>query len=462
MDYLTNDTMHRPVFYKDNLSWHPVNLPPINQLEDKLSPAIYEAVAIETPEGVKYSFEIRPLFALPQVIYGTAIVDKDCILKSYSLNENNLGVLLSGVSGAGKSLLAKLVCNDAVTRLGIPVLIITKRSVVYIKQFTDIFIKRNQSVVFFIDEFDKITQNIGGRSNIEEAKQNQNDLLSILDGYMDTHNLYLFTVNETKYVNQYFFNRPSRIRYHYKFDSLPREICDQLIDSTLLDKSNANIVRRVLFQVENPSFDLINEFITECNRFHEINPEILIKHFNVSYSNKCLKESYRIILTAGGKSLPEIIETHFPNKELFLSDPEFDSNIKLNEITDDMNYIRVNYNQFIHVPVKRMDSGRYTGPIRFMPTRVFDFKFLDDGGISFKFKMNREAVNTGISNLVSDVLYQHGQNTDYAEIKKKTEEIITHLEGLEYSVKCVPIAVNKNPIIASDTQPNSRYRDTPF
>ena len=74
--------------------------------------------------------------------------------------------------------------------------------------------------VFFIDEFEKMF----------EKPSDQSGLLSVVDGTSSKKNLFVFTANEKDKVNEYFFNRPSRIRYAYEYESLPDSIVLEVLE----------------------------------------------------------------------------------------------------------------------------------------------------------------------------------------------------------------------------------------
>lgn len=372
---MANSSLQKPIFFKDNNTWSPVNLPPQDSIEDKLPPAIYEPVVVRTQEGIKLYFETKSLFTMPETIYGTTIADSGRIITSYKESKNNLGVLLSGTSGAGKSLLAKIICNIGVAELGLPVMIITEGALEHIKLIVETLSKRNQNAVFFFDEFDKITQT--SKLSAEDAQRNQNSLLSILDGYLDTNNLYLFTANDIKYINQYFFNRPSRIRYHYKFNGLPQEVYTKMIEDKLVNRENVGVVSRIFFQVDNPSFDLLNEFITECNRFPDIDPEILIASFNITYSDRVLHNCYDISVNVNGLPFSEYIKSYLP-ADAVMTSLKFGTGVKLSELHRGFNYLDSKYNRFIDASVK---SPQHSSLLDIMCDDLIKLEPLNDGGL---------------------------------------------------------------------------------
>ena len=84
-----------------------VKLPPVNQLVDLLPAKVYRFTVKETMQGPIYSLEYADMPKQPAKLYGNINLQKDRILRSYKTQDKNLGVLLHGNGGTGKSTLAK-------------------------------------------------------------------------------------------------------------------------------------------------------------------------------------------------------------------------------------------------------------------------------------------------------------------------------------------------------------------
>src|SRR5687768_7672540 len=89
-------------------------------------------------------------FTFPKKIYGSVPEDVKFYSEAYRSTEKNLGIVLNGEKGSGKTLLATLLCKE----LGLPVIIITQRFAggAFVKFIDDI----QQPCVILLDEFDKV------------------------------------------------------------------------------------------------------------------------------------------------------------------------------------------------------------------------------------------------------------------------------------------------------------------
>jgi hypothetical protein len=217
------------------------------------------------PPGL-YRYSANPLgwwldrtaerFEFPYKIYG----NHDHILKrvktAWGSLEGNLGVLLNGIKGTGKTVSAQLVANWAIDN-GIPVLVVNHAiPLVQVLEHLD------QPVVVIFDEFEKT----------HSDKDEQHSLLTALDGMARSRHkrMYIFTTNN-KTVDDNFIDRPSRIRYCWEF----RRLEDEVIEAILNDLLMADVqhfrqeiltylaARRVL------SIDVAKTVINEVNLFKE-------------------------------------------------------------------------------------------------------------------------------------------------------------------------------------------------
>ena len=147
-------------------------------------------------------------------IYGNSQNRANHIVEAFRKNdaEHNLGVLLSGGRGLGKTLTTRLILEKFYGKK--PIIIISE----YINGMAD-FISKFKGCVILMDEFEKFT---GGNTDSEDENSltKQESLLSIFDGNTGcSGNLFLLTVNNTYKLNENLKSRPGRMRYHYKFTS---------------------------------------------------------------------------------------------------------------------------------------------------------------------------------------------------------------------------------------------------
>lgn len=219
-------------------------------------------------------------FKFSYKVYGMekGLVSRVC--KTFSAVKDNIGVLLSGIKGSGKTVTAKRICNE----LKLPVIIVAHKFdgvSSYINDF-------QQEAVFFFDEYEKIYDNYN------------HEMLSVMDGVMSTQykKLFILTTNET-YVNSNMLQRPGRIRYFKTFDQLPSDTILEIIDDLLIDKSLKDELIKFISELETITVDIVKCIVEECN-IHNEGPENFKDVFNVS---KATEEFNVFEVTAQGQEI---------------------------------------------------------------------------------------------------------------------------------------------------------------
>jgi DNA-directed RNA polymerase subunit F len=200
-------------------------------------------------------------FTFDYKLYGleTKLVNR--VLKSYhGKGTGNLGVLLNGLKGTGKSVSAKIISN----KLNLPVILISKE----IKNCHFFINSIPQNIVVFIDEYEKIF----GQSS---------EMLTIMDGALnsDYRRVFLLTTNELT-VDRNLIERPSRIRYLKKFSDLSPVIVAEIVDDILEHKELRESCIKFISSLETITVDIVKSVLEEVNIHHEA-PEEFADMFNV-------------------------------------------------------------------------------------------------------------------------------------------------------------------------------------
>jgi hypothetical protein len=200
-------------------------------------------------------------FKLPSKTYGDfAITDR--WIKSYQHNsEKNLGIILSGIKGSGKTITAQKFCIDS----GLPVIMLTNAWSG--AAFTDFITSPVfNNCIIFIDEFEKVYPD----HNDPDGNNPQKDLLSLMDGNFPTKLIFLLTVNEF-HINEYLINRLNRIKYRKHYDSIEQDVMDQVIDDLLSVEylKYRNTIYDFFDKLGMCTFDLLVNLIKEMNLFGE-------------------------------------------------------------------------------------------------------------------------------------------------------------------------------------------------
>lgn len=157
-----------------------------------------------------FFLEARADLEVKEKIYGVHPEKADKVLEAFTLFERNLGVILSGDKGIGKSFFARLLCAKAV-EAGYPVIIVDQ----FIPGIASYIESVEQEAVFLFDEFDKT---FGGVHPGENEADPQSGLLSLFDGISQGKKLFVITCNSLYKLNDYLVNRPGRFHYHFRFN----------------------------------------------------------------------------------------------------------------------------------------------------------------------------------------------------------------------------------------------------
>lgn len=156
-------------------------------------------------------------------LYGAHMDKVNKVLRSFDAFNRNLGVILSGDKGIGKSLFAKLLSIEAIKK-NIPLIVVDT----YIPGIASYIESIEQEVMVLFDEFDKT---FGEVRQEDGAASPQTHLLSLFDGVSAGKKLFVITCNTLHKLNEYLINRPGRFHYHFRFEyPSPQEIREYLQD----------------------------------------------------------------------------------------------------------------------------------------------------------------------------------------------------------------------------------------
>lgn len=215
-------------------------------------------------------------------IYGKSQSIANHIVQAYKCTpeDKNMGVLLSGGRGLGKTLTTRLVIEQLIKTH--PIIIVSD----YFKGMVD-FLENLKGCVILMDEFEKVMGgNIRG-NDAENEQTKQETLLSLLDGNTGSSgNLFLLTVNNTYRLDENLKSRPGRIRYHYRYVSETAEVVREYCKDNLNNKDRIEEVVKALSGAEYVSMDIITSFVEELNNFPEMKPSEVIDYFNIESGDK--------------------------------------------------------------------------------------------------------------------------------------------------------------------------------
>ena len=202
-------------------------------------------------------------FHMTGKIYGKTPRHADRILNSFNVRPNATGVLLTGEKGSGKTMLAKIISQKAAAD-GIPTIIINN-------SFSgDSFNSFIQSIdcpaIVIFDEFEKVFSN-----------EDQEGILTLLDGVYPTKKLFILTTNDKFRVNQHLTNRPGRIFYMIEYKGIDLQFIEEYCNDNLKEELKIHIPQICRLTMMYPvfNFDMLKALVEEMNRYDETPNEAL-------------------------------------------------------------------------------------------------------------------------------------------------------------------------------------------
>lgn len=241
---------------------------------------------------------------VPEKIYGHAEADARKIVQTFNDKKQNMGVLLSGLKGTGKTCTAKLVSKLMMAQ-GMPTIIVADTYNTYaLAQFLQ---RVQTSCMIMFDEFDKLygekinsSTRKATESEDDMEKPSQDGLLGLLDGVQSVNHLCMFMCNKKSMVNEYLINRPSRIYYHFQFKGLTEDVIRDYAEKNLIDQAHTEGVVKIRNLVFDLSFDILKSIVEEVNRYG-VEPSEAIKVLNIVPATDPRKYDISMINTETGQ-----------------------------------------------------------------------------------------------------------------------------------------------------------------
>lgn len=239
-------------------------------LECDLTPGMVYSIKVDRYTDA-ISLEESAGLSLPSKVYCTPRDERfmEKVINSYNLSENGFtGVMLAGLKGSGKTVMAKMIANNS----GLPIINIDKNIRPYILRNL-VSMLGDTSVCFLFDELDKVLEDY-----------DDSVLLQVLDG-SDTKgkHMILFTCNDNNEISEYLIDRCSRIRYWREFDEMSPSLIMEVLNDKLNDKKEVkSLTDFIKDNFEVCSFDNIASFVKEANDYPTTTFEELFEDMNLS------------------------------------------------------------------------------------------------------------------------------------------------------------------------------------
>lgn len=332
------------------------------------------------PYAAKFEFDYK--------LYDLQTDFIDYICKTYSSTTGNVGVLLNGTKGTGKTVTAKELAN----KLNLPVIVVKSfgdRNQDLIEYLSSI----NTDCIFFFDEFEK------------NFSENDSTILQIMDGVYNSSNrrVFLLTTN-TMTINDNLIGRPSRIRYVKTFGNLELKVVKSYLDDNLEDKSCYEEVVDFIDSLTISTIDILKTVVNEIN-IHGIEAFRKSKDF---FNVKCTEYNYSIYTSSVNIHDFELDKVSNPRR---FTIENFINIIKKRRELDDIKTHYVNYEEIKKAEVE-FSEFRLQSPF----TNV-QYSQLE---CSIKFDLLKEGSETELGTVIyvdkaNDIIITHYFEDDYYE-----------------------------------------------
>ena len=214
----------------------------------------------------QYYLEACEQFDVPSRVYGDHMRRAERIMHTFKNRDVNTGVMLTGLKGSGKSLMAKTLANMCF-KLDIPVIIVNAAH--YGDDFNTFIQRIDQPCMVLFDEFEKVYD-----------REDQDRLLTLFDGVVAGKKLFVITCNKPHSVNEYIVNRPGRFHYRIDYGQLDEAFIVDYCNENLKDKSQIADICRYSSLFNDFNFDMLKALVSEMNMYDEPLREV-VKLINV-------------------------------------------------------------------------------------------------------------------------------------------------------------------------------------
>ena len=186
-------------------------------------------------------------------------------MNTFKAFNRNMGVILSGPKGVGKSMFARLIAEEG-KKQNLPLIIVSNA----IPGLEDFISSIQQECIVLFDEFEKTFKSDNDGYNPQEA------LLSLFDGIDNGKKLYVVTCNETTNLNSYLLNRPGRFHYHFILGTPTGDEVREYMEDNLNDKAKQYTDKIVaLSSISAFTYDVLRAIAFDLNQGYELTETLL-------------------------------------------------------------------------------------------------------------------------------------------------------------------------------------------
>ena len=161
----------------------------------------------------------------------------------------------------------------------------------------------DQPCVVLFDEFEKVYD-----------RDEQEQILTLLDGVFGSKKLYILTCNDKYRVDYHMRNRPGRIYYMLDFKGLDAAFITEYCQDNLNNKEHIEKIVSIASLFAEFNFDMLKALVEEMNRYNETPSEALeMLNAKPEFDNG---GKYDITLVDNGKEMQEVHPSQFNGNPL--------------------------------------------------------------------------------------------------------------------------------------------------
>lgn len=249
-----------------------------------LPPGAYK---VEFSKMTGFSLSVHNDLLVKEKMYGNSYKKADKVMNTFNHLDRNMGVILSGPKGVGKTMFARRLAELGKEQ-GLP-LILVDAPYPGIEDFIESI---EQECIVLFDEFEKTF-----RKAKEEEGGPQERLLSLFDGIDGGKKLYVITCNKVSGLNEYFLNRPGRFHYHFILSTPTGDEVREYMEDNLNEDAKEyidNIV--VLSSMSAFTYDVLRAIAFELNLGNSLSETMM--DLNIE-RERYLSLQFKIIFTNG-------------------------------------------------------------------------------------------------------------------------------------------------------------------
>lgn len=230
----------------------------------KSLPANTYALDFDQMKG--FSLKIHNDLIVNEKIYGPYAKKVQKVMNSFNAYNRNLGIILSGPKGVGKSVFARLLAEEG-KKVDLPLIIVSNNY----PGLSDYISSIQQECIILFDEFEKMFSK--GFTDIrgKEGPGEQDSLLSLFDGIDNGKKLYVITCNNYSDLSTYLLNRPGRFHYHFKLNPPMSDDIREYLNNNLIDDAKKYIDEIVtLSNLSTFTYDILRAIVFELNQGYDL------------------------------------------------------------------------------------------------------------------------------------------------------------------------------------------------